>query len=184
MSFCHVSLKGERSLPKAYPRKFKTTGYHIRKKRLDLNLCQYEVAQIIGVDKTTVFNWERNYSSSEQNQIPKVIKFLGYLPFEEPETLGEKIAYYRWLKGMTQKELACQLGADPTTLARWERGERVPSGAYRERLISFLDSLTLPPNSVSVKKAMSRAVLLMQLYCCAGVLIPALTVVSKGHFPG
>jgi transcriptional regulator with XRE-family HTH domain len=58
--------------------------------------------------------------------------------------LGEKIVYYRWLKGMTQKELAGQLGVDPTTLAKWERGEREPRGAYRERVISFLDSITLP----------------------------------------
>lgn len=59
--------------------------------------------------------------------MPKVIEFLGYVPFEkEPETLGEKIVCYRWLKGMTQKELARQLGVDPGTLAQWERGEREP----------------------------------------------------------
>ena len=85
-------------------------------------------------------------SSSELNQIPKVIKFLGYLPFEEPETWGEKIAYYRWLKGMTQKELACQLGVDPGTLARWEQGKQIPSETYRERLISFIVSLALQPS--------------------------------------
>jgi len=79
--------------------------------------------------------------------MPKVIEFLGYVPFEkEPETLGEKIVCYRQLKGMTQKELSRQLGIDPSTLACWERGNREPSGACRERLISFLDSLILPPS--------------------------------------
>lgn len=49
------------------------------------------------------------------------------MPFDkEPESLGEKIIYYRWLKDVTQKELARQLNVDPTTLARWERDERFP----------------------------------------------------------
>jgi len=49
------------------------------------------------------------------------------VPFDkEPESLGEKIIYYRWLKDVTQKELARQLNVDPTTLARWERDERFP----------------------------------------------------------
>lgn len=73
--------------------------------------------------------------------IPKVIEFLGYVPFEkEPDTLGDRIVYYRRLAGMTQKELAHQLGIDPGTLAQWERGERIPSGAYREHIIDLLDS--------------------------------------------
>ncbi len=73
--------------------------------------------------------------------MPKVIDFLGYVPFEkELETLGEKIVCYRWLKGITQKELAGQLGVDPTTLARWEKGEREPRDIFRERLFNLLKS--------------------------------------------
>jgi len=135
LPFCHVSIKGERPLPKAYPKELKTIGDHIRKKRLDLKLHQYEIAPLIGVNKTTIFNWERNYSSPELRHIPKVIKFLGYIPFEkEPKALGEKIVYYRHLAGMTQKELARQLGVDPTTLARWERGKRNPSIVFQKKL--------------------------------------------------
>ena len=127
LPFCHVSIKGDRPLPKAYPKELKTIGDHIRKKRLDLKLHQYEVARLIGVTTTTVFNWERNYSSPELRHIPKVIKFLGYIPFEKkPETSGEKIVYYRWLSGMTQKDLARKIGVDPTTLAKWERNEKQP----------------------------------------------------------
>ncbi len=133
LPFCHVSIKRERPLPKAYPKELRTIGDHVRKKRLDLKLCQYDVARIIGVNKTTVFNWERIYSSPELRHMPKVIELLGYVPFEkEPETLGEKIVYYRWVKGITQKELASQLGVDPGTLAQWERGERsLPRTHYK-----------------------------------------------------
>ena len=74
--------------------------------------------------------------------MPKVIEFLGYVPFEKnPETLGEKIVYNRRLKGMTQKELARQIGVDPTTLARWERRNRVPALVYQKNLYDFFSSL-------------------------------------------
>ncbi len=143
LPFCHVSIRGERPLPKAYPKELQTVGDHIRRKRLDLKLCQYEVANIVEVSRTTVFNWERNYSSPKLQHIPKVIKFLGYAPSDgEQKTLGEKIVYYRWLKGMTQKELARQIGVDPTTLARWERGEKKPALNYQKHIYEYFKSLT------------------------------------------
>jgi DNA-binding transcriptional regulator YiaG len=146
LSFCHVSIKTERPLPKAYPSELKKVGDHIRKKRLELKLLQKEVARILGVSKDTITYWEVGRSSPRLQYMPKIVEFLGYVPFEkEPETLGEKIVYYRWLKGMTQKELSRQLGIDPSTLACWECGNRKPNGACRERLISFLDSLALSP---------------------------------------
>ena len=114
-------------------------GDHIRKKRLDLKICQKEVAPIIGVSETAVFNWERGNTTPDLRTIPKIIEFLGYIPFEkEPETLGEKIVYYRRLKGITQKELARQISVDPTTLARWERGEREPHGRYLYTLMDYI----------------------------------------------
>ena len=33
-------------------------------------------------------------------------------------------------QGVTQQEFASQLGVDPGTLARWERGEREPQGRF------------------------------------------------------
>ena len=145
LPFCHVSIKGNRPLPKAYPRELKTIGDHIRKKRLDLKLHQYEVAPIIGVNKTTIFNWERNYSSPKLRHIPKIIEFLGYIPFEvESESLGKRIVNYRRLVGMTQKDLARKLGVDPTTLARWERDEKSPQNKYIEKSIVLLRSFIEP----------------------------------------
>ncbi len=113
----------------------------MRKKRLDLKLCQKEVAQILGVTKDTVTYWEVGRSSPRLQYIPKIVEFLGYIPFEEPETLGERIVYYRRLAGMTQWELARKLGVDPTTLARWERGEREPQGAFLKRIRKYLTKL-------------------------------------------
>ncbi|MBO4931833.1 MAG: helix-turn-helix transcriptional regulator, partial [Clostridia bacterium] len=46
--------------------------------------------------------------------------------------IGQKIAYLRKLKGLTQSELAEQLGVSPQAVSQWERSETLP------------DILTLP----------------------------------------
>jgi DNA-binding XRE family transcriptional regulator len=48
---------------KGYPLKIETLGDHLRKRRLDLGLLQKEVGSIIGVDETTIYNWENNRAS-------------------------------------------------------------------------------------------------------------------------
>jgi transcriptional regulator with XRE-family HTH domain len=40
---------------------------------------------------------------------------------------------------MSQKELAGRLGVDPSTLAKWERAERVPTGGFLGRVRDVLD---------------------------------------------
>jgi transcriptional regulator with XRE-family HTH domain len=121
-------LTGSKPPKLGYPLNLETIGDHLRKKRLDLGLLQREVGRKIGVDETTIYNWGKNRSSPSLSYLPKIIKILGYNPYkEEPRTLGEKLLAYRKVRGITQKELAQKLGIDPTTLARWERGEGKPS---------------------------------------------------------
>jgi transcriptional regulator with XRE-family HTH domain len=142
LPFCHISLKGQKPLPKAYPQELKTLGDHLRKKRLDQKLLQRQVALILGVEEATIWNWENNYSSPKLHYIPRIIKFLGYVPFNvEPKTLRERIVNYRRLSGITQKELAHRLGIDPTTLARWEKNEKSPVKRYRQRLKTLTNLL-------------------------------------------
>ena len=45
------------------PTNSNTIGDHIRRRRLGLKLLQRDVAEQIGVDGTSVFNWEANTSS-------------------------------------------------------------------------------------------------------------------------
>ena len=97
-------------------------GDCIRARRLELKLLQKDVAGLVGVDKTTVYNWERNYTRPPLRYMPTVLDFLGYDPAPvEPETMGDKLLKYRRDRGITQKELARQIGIDPTTLSRLER---------------------------------------------------------------
>jgi transcriptional regulator with XRE-family HTH domain len=52
--------------------------------------------------------------------------------------MGERLVQCRTALGLSQKESARQLGVDAGTLARWERGEREPSGAFALRVQRFV----------------------------------------------
>jgi transcriptional regulator with XRE-family HTH domain len=101
-------------------------GDHIRKRRLDLGRFQKDVGRLFGVDTTTVTNWEKNRTKPTLRLMPAVIRFLGYSPLPETDSLGERLKTYRRTSGTTQKRLAAILGVDPTMLARWESGKLKP----------------------------------------------------------
>ena len=140
LPFCHISLKGSKPLPPAYPKVLYTLGDYIRKKRLDLKLRQKEVAVIIGVDEVSIYNWEKNRTIPHVRYIPKIIQFLGNVPTNlQPESFREKILYYRKLRGLNLENLAKYLGIDPGTLANWEKGKRQPSPRSLEKLNVFFN---------------------------------------------
>jgi len=88
-------------------------------------LLQKDLARLVGVDETTVYNWERRYTKPTLRYWPRILEFLGYDPAPcELKTLGKKLLKYRRDRGMTQKELAQRIGIDPTTLSALERNDR------------------------------------------------------------
>lgn len=124
LPFCQTTLTAKRPPEKAYPRELRTIGDHIRKRRLDLKLLQKEVARLLGVDTTTVTNWEKNRCGPTLRILPSVIEFVGYSPFQALDgTLGQQIKSYRKTIGMSQKKMARQIRVDPTTLSRLERSQ-------------------------------------------------------------
>jgi DNA-binding transcriptional regulator YiaG len=80
LRFCKSEQRSEKPKPKGYPLEPKTIGDHIKKRRLDLKLFQRQVAEQLGVDETTIHNWERNFNSPDRRFVPKIIQFLGYTP--------------------------------------------------------------------------------------------------------
>ncbi|MCD6422001.1 helix-turn-helix transcriptional regulator [bacterium] len=120
-----MTLKAKKPPPKGYPQNPKTLGDHLRKKRLDLGLLQKDVAKILGVSKDTVCNWENNRTSPSLRSIPKIIEFLGYIPYDiQGLSPGEELRLLRRALGLSQERLAKELGIDPSTLWRWEKGKR------------------------------------------------------------
>jgi DNA-binding XRE family transcriptional regulator len=70
------------------PTEPRTVRDHIRLRRLGLKLLQRHVAEQIGVDKTSIFNWEANTSEPDFRYMPAIIDFLGYNPLPGPDPSG------------------------------------------------------------------------------------------------
>ena len=116
-------------------------GDAIRARRLDLGLRQKDVAKLIGCDKTSITNWEKNHTQPCINHLAGVVKFLGYNPFEKCDTMAQRLASYRKAAGVSQKNFALQLGVDQSTLAKWERMEREPKGKYLLQVQRIIEEL-------------------------------------------
>jgi len=107
----------------------------IRKRRLDLGLRQRDVAEIIGCDTMTVVNWEKSHTAFPRiNHMAGVVRFLGFNPIQAGSTIAERLVNFRKARGNTQKAFAAQIGVDQSTLAKWECGERLPTGRFLRRI--------------------------------------------------
>jgi site-specific DNA recombinase len=131
--------------PIRIPVKPETVGDHLRLRRLKLNLFQKDVAKRLGVDKTSIFNWEKNATQPGFENMPAVIEFLGYNPLPPAKTWAERLVRGRSALGLSQEEAARKLGVDPSTLARWERGEHEPAGAFNAKAERLIRSAEQPP---------------------------------------
>ena len=124
--------------PKGYPVQVITIGDHIRKARLDADLCQKNIAELMGVSICTITNWELNRAEPEIRYMPAIIKFLGYVPFDCPtDTLG-RLAYYKKVNGMTYERLGEVMGKDPEQLMDWLGGRHKPFRKSLKMIDTFL----------------------------------------------
>ena len=140
-----MTLKGKRCsqgpyfrAQTGYPASPKTIGEAIRKRRLDLGLKQRDAAKMIGCNYLTIVNWEKGHFTPRVNHMAGLVRFLGYNPLPTGTTIAEQLVAYRKTRGLTQKAFAHELGFDPSTLAKWERGDRLPQGNFLERVLSTM----------------------------------------------
>ena len=118
-------------------------GDHVKKRRLELGLYQAQVAKMLRVDESTVTNWEKHRTQPTLRALPKTVAYLGYDPMPAGTTrLGEMLLRYRKSRGVTQKELAKQIGIDPTTLSRLERKQGGCLPSVLEKVGAFLNDHT------------------------------------------
>ena len=136
----HVTLKAQKPSNKPYPKSLHTIGDHIKKRRLDLNLTHKQAAKLIGVQDDSICNWEHNYVTPKIHLLPKIIQFLGYVPFELPkETMSDKMITYRKVHGLTQRKLAELLSVDETTIRDWENCKHKPSKKLLKRINNIMN---------------------------------------------
>jgi transcriptional regulator with XRE-family HTH domain len=113
-------------------------GDHIRKRRLDLGLAQIDLAAQIGVSENTVLNWEHG-TEPALIHIPKIIEFLGYLPFECLEDPVGRLAHFKKIKGLSLQRLGALMERDTEQLEDWLFGRHKPIERNRQMIAEFLD---------------------------------------------
>jgi DNA-binding transcriptional regulator YiaG len=64
----------------------------------------------------TTRNWEVNRHAPAPWQWPRIIQFLGYVPFSTDGTLPDQLKTHRRLHGLSQKKLAKLLGVNESTV--------------------------------------------------------------------
>jgi transcriptional regulator with XRE-family HTH domain len=119
----------------------RTFGDHLKKRRLDLGLLQQDVARRIAVTPCTVKNWELDHTSPETRHLPAVHDFLGYQPSGPGRTFAETLRHLRRAAGLSQEQLAERTSFDESTIAKWERGDKLPLPANLERLRRFFQTV-------------------------------------------
>jgi DNA-binding XRE family transcriptional regulator len=60
--------------------------------------------------------------------MPTIIRLSEYNPLPAAEGWGERLVRCRTSLRLSQRESAKRLGINPSTQAKWERGEREPAG--------------------------------------------------------
>ena len=76
LPMCHLRFACSKPRSYAYPKELNTLGDHLRKRRLDLGLLQREVAERVGVDETTILNWEKNRTRPSAKISARITSFL------------------------------------------------------------------------------------------------------------
>lgn len=135
------------------PEKLETIGDHLLRRRLTLKLIQRQVAKQIGVNVGSIVNWENGPKKPSVKHMPAIIRFLGYNPLPPPQGWADRLVRARVSVGLTQKEAANRIGVEQCTLARWERGEREPAGAFEAQAHRFLTIAEGKSSEVAVRIA-------------------------------
>jgi len=117
----------------------KTLGEHVRRRRLKMGLTQKEVATQLEVVSWTILNWEKAHTEPSIASIPVIVRFLGYDPFPQPETLPQRLLAKRREMGWSVREAAKAIGVDPCTWGNWERGQTVLYRQHQAHIARFLD---------------------------------------------
>lgn len=143
---CHYQIHAPKPpsrviTPRPYPYAPVTLGDYLRKKRLDLNLTQKQVAaDILKTSVQNIRNWEANRGQISLCFRPKINEFIGFCQCDVSLPLGLRLKERRENFGLSIKKLSIILNVDVCTIAYWERGEHQPSQKSIKIIEGFLKS--------------------------------------------
>jgi transcriptional regulator with XRE-family HTH domain len=114
---------------------------------MQLGLNQAQAAARLHINAWTVLNWETATFSPSIRSIPAILSFLGYDPFPEPTTVGERLLQARRRRGWSIQEAAKNLAVDQSTWGSWERGEVILFKTHRKKVAQFLFTKAATPDA-------------------------------------
>lgn len=119
-----------------------TVGEHVRKKRREGGLTQLGLAARLGVDVSSIINWESGRTKVvPAAYMPAITKYLGYNPEPKPNTVGGQLRWKRRSLGWTTAEAARRNSVDQCSWEAWEKLEGWPRyPRYCEFLKEFLEA--------------------------------------------
>ncbi len=109
----------------------------LRVRRIRAGLTQLAAAEQLGVSAWTVRQWEAGNHTPRAERLPELARVLGCEPSDLVEA-PTNLADYRTLAGLTQSDLAAQLGVSRMTVAQWESGLMPIAPRHHERLAAAL----------------------------------------------
>lgn len=124
--------------PKDWADRPVTLGQHLKKRRRQLRLLQREVAIRLGVSVDSYRGWEIGRIGPGSGSWARIIRWLGYDPTPEPQTIGERLRAKRRALGWSEAKTAAYLGWNDATIRRYERGSRRSAGERLHWLQVFL----------------------------------------------
>jgi transcriptional regulator with XRE-family HTH domain len=124
-------------------------GRILGRRRQALRLTREQLAQKVGVTRSTIVNWELGYRVPRVQQLSLLASALdvGVSELERalpagsrPLTaLGNIVRSRQGTLGLTRAEIARRAGTDEATLSRWVHGHRRPDESGLRRLAAVLD---------------------------------------------
>jgi len=143
--------------PRLYSDTPQTLEEHIKRARMLRELSQPKVAALIGVDTSTILNWEKSYTEPPIATIPAILKFPGYDPYPEGKTLGKRMLAFRRTKGWTISKAAQQTGVDVGRGDHGRAARRYRIGGTGIWFSTFLDYLQVSGTQLKIAKLESRS---------------------------
>lgn len=95
-------------------------GDHIRARRLERGMLQYDIAADLKITVGTLISREKNRRMPQISAYQDFFIFLGYNPVESPNsqrTFGDRLVLIRHSLEITQRDAAKRIGIDPGTLS-------------------------------------------------------------------
>jgi hypothetical protein len=104
-----------------------------------MEMCLIQAQRPAGLASTgAVLSWEKGRFEARIPSMPAIVGFLGYYPFPDPTTVGERLLRRRREEGWSIKQAVRRLRLDRGTWGAWEQGELILSREHRSAVASRL----------------------------------------------